>query len=190
MWAIILCQPEPFPAHELSRKFALITINQCVPDTAFKVRYNFFTQIAQYNHTGVQMQSDPSVLSEGSKRTCKAGCHKTVFWDWLWCMSTMVSTYTQRRYARNTSRPTGGGCSSPALSDRISTEGSAWPANCTVLMNLPLRGKLVNTVQHDQDTGHSLWYYIMVHVLTRQLKFHVTFSFPLQLQSTQDFSTL
>ena len=50
-------------------------------------------------------------------------------------------------------------------------------SDCTVLMNLPLRGKLVTTVQ-PQDTVHSLWHYIMFHVFTRQLKFHVTFSFP------------
>ena len=93
-----------------------------------------------------------------------------------------------KEICQNTSRPTGGGCcSSPASSDRVSTEGSAWPANCTVLRNLRRRGKLVNTVQH-QGTGHSLWHYIMFHVFTRQLKFYVTFSFP-SLQSTQNFST-
>ena len=34
------------------------------------------------------------------------------------CRSTMVSMLTRRRYARNTSMSTGGGCSSPASSDR------------------------------------------------------------------------
>ena len=34
--------------------------------------------LAAHCQLGVQMQSDPSVLSEGSKRTCEAGYYNTV----------------------------------------------------------------------------------------------------------------
>ena len=70
-----------------------------------------------------------------------------------------------------------------------------WPRHCEpagyiwgVHSLQPLRGKLVNTVQ-PQNTGRSLWHYIVFHVFTRQLKCYVTFGFPL-LQSTQNFITL